>query len=280
MARIRYIKPEFFEDVGLAGLSREARLLYVGLWCFMDRQGICDGDPRLIKRNIFPYDDDLTAKRVAELIQELIDTGRIRGLIHEGKSYLYSPTFKKHQKCHPKEEAKFAIPEETLLDTCQPVASKCPTTDKPPANPPLTLTGNSNFNSNGELKVIRGHKPRLNPAAKTESKSSGVWEAYREEYLARWKVDPKRNSRVNSQLCQLVDRLGAEDAVQVIRFYVHHPDAYYVKCRHPVGACLLDAEKLYTEWKSKRVITRVEAQAMETVEYQRGQLERIAAGEL
>ena len=39
MARIRTIKPDFFTSEDIVGLTPEARLLYIALWCEADREG-------------------------------------------------------------------------------------------------------------------------------------------------------------------------------------------------------------------------------------------------
>ena len=40
MARIRTIKPQFWDDLKIGRLSRDARLLYIGLWNFADDLGV------------------------------------------------------------------------------------------------------------------------------------------------------------------------------------------------------------------------------------------------
>ncbi len=57
MARIRYLKPEFFSDEGLAELKFETRIAYAGLWCFADKEGRLEDRPKYLKAMIFPYDN-------------------------------------------------------------------------------------------------------------------------------------------------------------------------------------------------------------------------------
>lgn len=56
MARIRTIKPQFWDDLKIGRLSRDARLLYIGLWNFADDLGVVIADPVWLKSKIFPYD--------------------------------------------------------------------------------------------------------------------------------------------------------------------------------------------------------------------------------
>ena len=56
MARIRTIKPKFWDDTKIGRISRDARLLYMGLWSFSDDIGVVIGDTIWLKSKIFPYE--------------------------------------------------------------------------------------------------------------------------------------------------------------------------------------------------------------------------------
>ncbi len=114
MSRIRYIKPDFYSDTKLSGASVLARYLYIGLFCDFDMDGVTLDDAKLIKRSIFPYDDDIPCKRVDTLLGELILLKRLYRFVHDGEKYLFCPTFKKHQKFHIHEKSKYSIPLEVL----------------------------------------------------------------------------------------------------------------------------------------------------------------------
>lgn len=98
MARIRSVKPEFWTDEDLADLSRDARLLYIGLWNISDEHGRLRGEPRYIKGQLFPYDDDLTRDGVDALVDELAGIGKVIRYQAKGSSYLFLPTLHKHQR--------------------------------------------------------------------------------------------------------------------------------------------------------------------------------------
>lgn len=83
MARIRTIKPEFWVDDVMADLDPITRLLYIGLWNFVDDEGFIEYSPRRIKMQVFPgndYDVEaallqlLRAERVGEFFS---DQGRL-----------------------------------------------------------------------------------------------------------------------------------------------------------------------------------------------------------
>lgn len=101
MPRIRSIKPEFWADFPTARLSRDARLLYIALWNFADEHGRMAGDPRFIKGQVFPYDDDLSADAVEALVQEIADTGKATRYVADGAPYLHLPKLRVHQRLEP-----------------------------------------------------------------------------------------------------------------------------------------------------------------------------------
>jgi len=57
MARIRTIKPEFWDDEKLSLVSRDARLTFIGMWTFSDDYGVVKGASVWLKSKIFPYDN-------------------------------------------------------------------------------------------------------------------------------------------------------------------------------------------------------------------------------
>jgi hypothetical protein len=86
------------------------------------------------------------------------------------------------------------------------------------------------------------------PKGKPESKTAATRTAYCETYRHRYGTDPVMNAKVNAQLARLVDRLGADEAPAVARFYVEHNGDFYVRTTHSVDALLKDCEALRTQW--------------------------------
>lgn len=99
------------------------------------------------------------------------------------------------------------------------------------------------------------------PSGSSAPKGSSIatWESYRDAYQKRYGAPPIRNATINGQLSNLVKRLGEDSAPHVAEFYLTHQDPRYVRAMHPVGLLLLDAEKLHTEWVTKRNVTTVTA---------------------
>lgn len=96
MARIRTIKPKFWDDVKIGKLSRDARLLYIGMWNFSDDLGVIVGDPIWLKSKIFPY-DQIQLQQLEKYIQELVKLGFISHVSVESDTFYYLPKFTRHQ---------------------------------------------------------------------------------------------------------------------------------------------------------------------------------------
>lgn len=107
-----------------------------------------------------------------------------------------------------------------------------------------------------------------------------TWESYSDAFKIRWRVDPTRNAKVNACISQFVKRVGAEDAPDVIRFYVDHNDGFYLKNQHPVALAVRDAEGLRTQWLRGKAITSNDVRQFEKQDHFRSQLERIDRGEI
>lgn len=104
MARIRSLKPEFFEHDGLAELPFQHRLLFQGLWVHADREGRMLDRPKRIRAAIFPY-DEFTDDDIDRMLWQLAahrDQFIIRYSI-QGTDYLVVTGFTAHQRPHPKE---------------------------------------------------------------------------------------------------------------------------------------------------------------------------------
>jgi hypothetical protein len=112
MARIRSLKPEFWLDRKLARkLSRDERMLYMGLWNQADEHGRALGDPNVIKGSVFPYEDDLTVPVIAVMLKRLAAAGVVQPYEDDGDPYLFLPNLGEHQRLEPgKTKSKYPPP--------------------------------------------------------------------------------------------------------------------------------------------------------------------------
>lgn len=96
MSRIRTIKPQFWVSEQVVACSRDARLLFIGMWNFCDDAGIHPMKNKTLKMEIFPGDDFLEGE-FDSLIKELIKAGLLTEYYVNGQGY-YLVTGWHHQR--------------------------------------------------------------------------------------------------------------------------------------------------------------------------------------
>jgi hypothetical protein len=107
MARIRYLKPEFFSDEDLAELPFQTRLTFAGLWCLADKAGRLEDRPKFLKAMIFPYDDGIDMEQELEVLARPKRNGKpfiVRYRVQSTK-IIQIFSWEKHQKPHHSERA-------------------------------------------------------------------------------------------------------------------------------------------------------------------------------
>jgi hypothetical protein len=100
-------------------------------------------------------------------------------------------------------------------------------------------------------------------AQRSPAKTSAVWEAYSEAYTERFGNPPADNVEERKHLSRLIDKIGADDAPEIARFYLKHPNAFYIGKGYPTWLLAQDAQKLRSEWQRGSVITGQKAREIE-----------------
>jgi hypothetical protein len=90
-----------------------------------------------------------------------------------------------------------------------------------------------------------------------------VFEAYRDAYFHKYKVEIKRGPKINGQISYFVRHLGQEDAVEVVKFYMTHNDYQYTKNTHSFDLCLKTADTLRTQMLMGKKVTGTTARNIE-----------------
>lgn len=134
------------------------------------------------------------------------------------------------------------------------------------ANPPGPLW-ESSLVPERKISLVREREPSVRERAKAKPTGAPVWEAYAAAYLKRYKVEPIRNAKINGQCLQLVKQLGTEIAQSLVAYYLTRDDSFYNGKCHPIGLCLLDAQKLLTEQSSGVRRTQRDAMRLETASH-------------
>lgn len=110
MARIRSIKPEFRTSLTATQWPREVRLFFSLLWGYLDDHGYGVDEPKLIKPDCFPVDDDLSPDDIDKWIDLIASYGSLcRFRAPDGRRYLHAPNWAEHQR--PQHPAAPRFPE-------------------------------------------------------------------------------------------------------------------------------------------------------------------------
>lgn len=124
--RIRSLKPEFFRDEKVQRLSRDARLLMVGLICHADDQGRLNGDVLTIRALVFPR-DELPAKKIRTLLDAIRDLGLIYTYSADGFDWIEIRGWSKHQSINKPTPSRIPSYEAVLNLASEPDPEPSPT---------------------------------------------------------------------------------------------------------------------------------------------------------
>lgn len=169
MARIRYLKPDFFKDEDIKELPFEARLFYQGLWVQADREGRGEDRPERLKIEIMPY-DEVDAEKIMQLLACPKKNGKRPFIVRyeiDGEKYYQIINWQKHQKPH-KTERDSDIP---------PLAKELLTVRQPLTNGYATniSVGNGDGDGKGNGKEIVNKQAE--PAGAVSSKTKEILDA-------------------------------------------------------------------------------------------------------
>ena len=148
MPRIRTIKPEFWTSEQIVECSTNARLLFVGLWCFCDDQGVHPASTKRLRMEVFPGDlfsDD----QVREWVEELKANGLLQEFESEGEKYWHVTGFSKHQTIK-KPTFRYPSPPPTNSGTGSPPVPNSGTPPVPNQYP--TATPRNGMERKGNIK--------------------------------------------------------------------------------------------------------------------------------
>lgn len=111
--RIRSIKPEFWRSLDTARYDYFTRLLFIGLWSYVDDNGVGNDSVDLIRADLFPLDaaDSELSRRIHGGLTELSNGGQI--VRYEGpdnRRYLYVRKWEDHQRINRPSTSKKPLP--------------------------------------------------------------------------------------------------------------------------------------------------------------------------
>lgn len=109
--RIRTTKPEFWTSDDVAAHDWETRLLFIGLWSYVDDNGVGRDNEKLIVADLFPLEEDPrdTIAKVSRGLQNLFSSGQISRYTVDGRSYLHVTNWH-HQKIDRPAKPRYPLP--------------------------------------------------------------------------------------------------------------------------------------------------------------------------
>ena len=117
MARSRMIKPDFWDDEKLAGVSMQSRLVFIALLNYSDDYGVVRGNNAWLKNKIFPF-ENIELSKFSDWVQELKSINVIIPFTADSEMYLYIKNFAKHQKINRPSETRNPKPPQDILMEC------------------------------------------------------------------------------------------------------------------------------------------------------------------
>lgn len=181
--RIRSIKPEFYRSEDVARMDWQTRLVFIGLWSYVDDNGVGRDVERLIVADIFPLELDPTEtlRRVSQSLSVLESGQQIIRYSHEGKPLLFIANWDRHQLVKNPNNPRNPRPDAAIRASAAPL----PTTYGEPTENLPTGTGEQRNRGTGE----QGIKDMLTGSAVERVIDAEVIE---DEPKPKTKVDPDR----------------------------------------------------------------------------------------
>lgn len=115
MARIRSIKPGFWQDSRLARLPALTRLVYICLWSMADDDGRIEGDAETVWHFGFPREKVEDISRALAKLREESRVVMYRG--NDGVDLMFLPFLRKHQKIDHPTASKLPAPPTLTSDS-------------------------------------------------------------------------------------------------------------------------------------------------------------------
>ena len=119
--RIRSTKPEFWRSRDISRLSIPTRLLFMGIWSYVDDNGVGRDELALIAADLFAHDlsrdPTETLRMVSTGLTDLEEGGLIVRYEVDGQPLLYVCKWDKHQRIQNPGKARWSRPEQVSQDS-------------------------------------------------------------------------------------------------------------------------------------------------------------------
>jgi hypothetical protein len=161
--RIRSILPAFWESEDVAAMPWDTRLVFIGLWSYVDDNGAGRDIEKLIVSDLFPLEDDPreTLATVSRALQHLTAHGQIVRYTVDDKHYLYVVKWDLYQRIDRPGKERYPLP------TCEDAEIRVVVATPSRQSRDTLATGEGEKGRRGE-----GEKGELLPSPATPSRTS------------------------------------------------------------------------------------------------------------
>ncbi len=184
--RIRSIHPEFWRSEDVAALDWRTRLVFIGLWSYVDDNGVGRDVERLIIADLFPLEEDPrdTLATVSGALATLSLGGQITRYSVAGKPFLHITAWDKWQRIDKPGKARYAPPTCTDAIPRETVATSSRDRRETPA------PGEGEKGRRGEGEMEKGRSQPLLPDKSGDS---------HDHFDDFWDTYGKKSDRIGSQ---------------------------------------------------------------------------------
>lgn len=161
--RIRSIKPEFWRSDAIARLPRDVRLLFIGLWSYVDDNGVGIDDERMIVADLFALEEDTREVRdyVREGLATLSRELRVTRYEVAGKRYLWIRNWFEHQRVDRANKPRYPLPPEVASSGDEPTDPDDATSSRDPHESSSAGTEVQGSSGAGVLTTSRAVAPEM-----------------------------------------------------------------------------------------------------------------------
>ncbi|MFB9776145.1 hypothetical protein [Brevibacterium otitidis] len=216
MARIRTVKPEFWDSPGIETIDPMWRLLYIAMWNWADDTGRGKAEARELMGFAFPRDEDMT---LGEFRRGLGEVRRVFGVNFyrvDGRSYYSIPSWEKHQKIDKRSSSRWPAPEDgepydpTVKPQVRPPLGGH--SEEPAENPPNPRresgAGTGEQRNRGTGEQIFSSEVASDPDQQPRPDIEDLLDLLDHEIAANGNRPPKRNKTNHDAMRLLLDRDG------------------------------------------------------------------------
>jgi len=255
----------------LQGMSPAQKSVLISLSDNANDEGVCWPSVAKIGQRTC-----LAERTVQSAIKWLCSTGVLSVRERMGRSTMYTITpaaFAPPQDMRPADGAGEPpqSPRPSPANDAPPPRSGCTqnrnrTAIDPSVEPPSSFPALVGQGKSGLIDPDQEKRTKAKIEADRQEACRGIWISYAEAYFNRYSTEPVRNATVNTQINNLLKRLGADEARFVAEYYVSINDSYLIRACHDMGSLLAKAEAYRTQWATNTQINGTTAKQMENTQ--------------